>query len=181
MRFDVSKIDKNLLLQTLYAHAEPIGLGRVEFLVKSAKGINVEGLSYAQCEEIWAKKTKSSDVLHVDYLNGKPIKLILFPKSHGRLLCCSESYDARNGRFRFLEALLNTFDQDEIIVVKKEIGAEVRFEEQKGAIPKRSKEDLVFFNDIVKSMIKSKENNLIKWTIDAEKVIIAPILKELFK
>ncbi|HEY1062928.1 MAG TPA: hypothetical protein VGE44_14625 [Daejeonella sp.] len=120
MEFNITNLDKVLLIQTLYAHADPKGLGVGEYQFRDLRNEMVSGISIAECKRIL--KVAGSDFPGrkiLDYHNGKPIKLVFHTKPNGEIITDSSSYDERNGKFRFLEALLNVFDLEEILITKK--------------------------------------------------------------
>lgn len=123
MEFDITEIDKKLLIRTLFAHSAPVGLGQAEYIVRKSHGEVVDGISDEECEYLLNEFNHSSERPAgfgiLDYHKGKPMKLIFFRKQNGRVIVSSDSYDARNGRFRFLEAMLNIFHLDEIKITKK--------------------------------------------------------------
>lgn len=180
MVIDITHLDKTLLIQALFAFANPAGLGKAEFLFRKIKGDNVDGLTEAECELILSQveNIEYTHVQLIDYLKGKPIKLNFYRKKNGRILVETSSYDSRNGKYRFLEALLNFFPLDEIYITRK------TFEPYTFTnIPEhllRSKEQLSLFKTLLNNTIQ-KENNLGKYSIiDQSKVnYISPILKDL--
>ncbi len=120
MKFNVTNLDKVLLLQTLYVHADPKGYGVGRYNDLQQQGKIVEGLSRKECEVILNRRQGEGTGYLVDYYNGKPIKLYIEDMPADQLWINSIPYDLAHGRFRFLEALLNTFDPEEIIITKKE-------------------------------------------------------------
>lgn len=116
MEFDITHLDKVLLIQTLYFHANPKGYGEREYDEMLQKGKAVEGLSKNECESILRGYNAKGYL--VDYYNGKPLKLHWRKTRNGKLLMLSLPYDSIHGRFRFLEALLNVFGPEEIIITQ---------------------------------------------------------------
>ena len=55
MEFDVTKLDKVLLLQSLFAHSNPLGLGVSEYKYRKQKGDNVDGLTEEECHILLAE------------------------------------------------------------------------------------------------------------------------------
>jgi hypothetical protein len=178
MNFIITNIDKIHLLQTLYAHAEPKGFGQVEASVRNAVGDNILGLTEEECKEILSSEDKNSSEYLVDYCKGKPLKLGFRYHPNGDIIVSATSYDLRNGKYRFFEALLNTFDLDEIVIVQKSYPSHL-----KNAIDeesKRPKEQNKIFENILKATVKHTDNGRIFWTIDTEKIIyVPPFLKGL--
>lgn len=119
MEFNITRLDKILLLQTLYVHADPKGYGEKQYRQLLKEGKTVEGLPDAECQTI-LKGINGGGGYMVDYYNGKPLKQDWRKASNGELLVHSLPYDVAHGKFRFLEALLNVFDPDEIIITQKE-------------------------------------------------------------
>ena len=52
MIFNVTKLDKIRLLQTLYIHADPKGYGKVEYNFLDVVGEYVIGLTDEECREL---------------------------------------------------------------------------------------------------------------------------------
>ena len=52
MIFNVTKLDKIKLIQTLYIHADPKGYGKREYAFKDVIGENVLGLTDEECRDI---------------------------------------------------------------------------------------------------------------------------------
>jgi len=119
VEFNITHLDKVLLLQTLYVHADPKGYGEKQYRELLKQGKIVEGLPEEECRKILSQKYPASGYL-VDYYNGKPLKLDWRRKEGGQIFAISIAYDAAHGRFRFFEALLNVFDPEEILITKKE-------------------------------------------------------------
>jgi hypothetical protein len=119
MEFNITNLDKILLLQTLYVHADPKGYGTTQYRQLLKQGKTVEGLPMEECEDILKGRYRDSAYL-VDYYNGKPIKLDWVKAPEGQLIARTLPYDVAHGKYRFLEALLNVFDAEEIRIVKKE-------------------------------------------------------------
>ena len=120
MVFNVTKLDKIRLLQTLYIHADPKGYGNMEYSFNDVIGKNVLGLTDEECTDMLSMDTPELNGYFVDYHNGKPIKLDFEHKPNGDVWVSSIAYDVSNGRYRFLEALLYVFNLDEIIITDKE-------------------------------------------------------------
>jgi len=121
MEFDITNLDKKLLIQTLFAHAAPLSLGKEEYKKGKQRGENVDGLTDEECEMMLNEFNHLvvGGIKILDYHKGKPIKLVFYKNKNGRILSDSCSYDARNGMFRFFEAMLNIFSLDEILITKK--------------------------------------------------------------
>ncbi len=119
MEFNITQLDKILLLQSLYIHADPKGYGEYQYQELLKKGKTVEGLASDECIAILKGGHKDVGYL-ADYYNGKPLKLDWKTTPGGQILANSMAYDIAHGKFRFLEALLNVFDMDEIVITRKE-------------------------------------------------------------
>lgn len=153
MQFDITDINHVLLLQTLFAHSEPLLLGQAEYHILKIRGDNVDGLSDEECELLllpfYADSEPTTRIL--DYHKGKPMKVIFERKRNGRILVESDDYDNRNGEYRFFEALLDVFFFDEILITKKgykEFSLYGMPEELK-----RTKEDIRKFKTLLKNTI----------------------------
>ncbi|MBN2892073.1 MAG: hypothetical protein JXL97_09415 [Bacteroidales bacterium] len=180
MEFDITHLDKTQLIQTLFAHSAPLNLGKAEYDVRKARGENVIGLTDEECEMILFELNHFQDggLGILDYHKGKPMKLIFDKKRNGRILVDSSKYDARNGKYRFFEAMLNIFSLDEILITKKGFRQYVLVELPKHLI--RPKEQENIFKNLIKHTIQ-KENEYGKyWAIDETNVsYISPFLKSL--
>ncbi|MEZ4906061.1 MAG: hypothetical protein R2771_00030 [Saprospiraceae bacterium] len=169
MEFDITHLDKNLLIKTLFAHSAPLNLGAAEYIARKNYGDNVDGLTDEECEFMLRDyyKLSSGHIRILDYHKGKPMKVDFNKKGNGRVIIDSDAYDERNGKYRFFEALLNIFSIDEIFITKKGFR---RYSFSK--IPEhliRTKEQEKVFKDLLKNTIE-KESNLGKyWIIDESK------------
>ena len=120
MVFNVTRLDKIRLLQTLYIHADPKGYGNMEYAFNDLIGKNVIGLTDEECKNILHLDSPDLNGFIVDYHNGKPMKVDFEHQLNGDILVSSIAYDLSNGRYRFLEALLYVFNLDEIVITAKE-------------------------------------------------------------
>lgn len=114
MEFDITHLDKILVLQTLYLHADPVGRGIDTYEYMLEQGKIVEGLPKEECEKLLKKKGL------IDYHNGKPLKLLFSHRKNGQVILSSHPYDIYHGQYRFFEALLAIFDLEEITIQNKE-------------------------------------------------------------
>lgn len=119
VEFNITYLDNVLLLQTLYVHADPKGYGEKQYRQLLKEGKIVEGLPTEECMTILKGKYQDSDYL-VDYYNGKPLKLDWVKTPGGQVIARTLPYDAAHGKFRFLEALLNVFDPEEILITQRQ-------------------------------------------------------------
>ncbi|HXI01194.1 MAG TPA: hypothetical protein VNI52_13080 [Sphingobacteriaceae bacterium] len=174
MEFNITKIDKVLLIQTLYAHAESRGLGEAEYFVKDANGYMVSGLPVDECNMILAEaEHKGYSQRVIDYHNGKPIKLGFHFRRNGEIITSTSSYDKRNGKFRFLEALLNVFDLEEILIVKKNYDSIANLCINKNA-PPRSEDLILKFMHMLKHTTSYKDNRGVYWKFNEGEVSYKP-------
>lgn len=171
MEFDITDLDKVLLIKTLYAHAVPNGMGKAEYFVRQVRGENIIGLSDEECEEILSKDDPDALEQLIDYHKGKPIKLSFDHRSNGKIFACSDGYDSRNGRYRFLEALLNVFDLDEIIFIKK--GYPRHLKEMIDECTHRSTNETLLLKNVVLNTTKQTDVSTY-WIIDTDKVDYRP-------
>lgn len=180
MEFDITNIDKINLIQALYIYSNPIHLGKIEFKIRNLLDENVEGLSQEECEIILHNfnNLKTGCLKILDYHNGKPMKLVFNKKINGRILVESSNYDARNGKYRFFEALLNTFLIDEIHITKKGYNNYVLKDLPKNLI--RTFSDELMFKKILKFTIKTKNEFGNIWLIDKSKISFIPYLLQSF-
>jgi hypothetical protein len=123
MNFNIAHLDKVLLIQTLYYHASPKGYGEQEYAQLLEAGEAVEGISTQDCRAILKQGARLRTGYLVDYFNGKPLKIEWNKVSRHRTIMSSTPYDVIHGRFRFLEALLNVFDPEEILITDKNYSA----------------------------------------------------------
>lgn len=170
MEFDITHLDKKLLIQTLFAHSAPIGLGEAQYKVLKLRGDNVDGLTDEECELMLLEFNHSEGgYAHVaDYCKGKPMKLDFYKKKNGRVVADSDGYDSRNGKYRFLEALLNIFFIDEVLITKK--GYRPYIFEGIGLEMTRSDEDTKKIKEIIKNTVRQEEGDVKYWRIDTNKV-----------
>lgn len=178
MVFDITQLDKTLLIQTLFAHSSPINYGCLEYNYRKKLGDNVDGLSEKECEDILYvyNHTEAEYYYILDYHKGKPMKLNFKKNKNGRVIVSSESYDERNGKYRFFEALLNIFSLDEIFIIKKGYKDFDLLEIPEELI--RNKNDEKIFKNILKNTIEIKNTYGKVWTIDESKVsYIPPFMK----
>lgn len=120
MQINITNLDKILLLQTLYIHADPKGYGIKQYREGLQKGQIVEGLPVKECEAILNSDGQHDSGYLIDYYNGKPLKFGWITTTSGQQLAHTLPYDAAHGRYRFFEALLNVFDPEEILITDKE-------------------------------------------------------------
>jgi len=171
MEFDVTNLDKVFLIQTLYAHAEPAGLGKAEYSVRDKRGENIVGLTTEECEEILKRDTPDLTTSLIDYCKGKPIKLSFDHRPTGKIFVSSSGYDSRNGRYRFLEALLNVFDLSEIIIIKK--GYPQHLNEMIEDCTNRPIEEIIELKNVIQNTVKYSDNG-VYWKIDTTKIDFKP-------
>jgi len=174
MEFDITQLDKKLLIQTLFSHSAPVSLGQVEYYLRNKWGENVDGLTDKECEFILYEynKLNTGIIKILDYHKGKPMKLTFYKKNNGRVIVDSSSYDERNGKYRFFEALLNIFLLDEIRIIKKGYRQYSMSNLQDHLL--RPKEQEAIFKNILKNTIQ-KENEFGKyWTIDENQISYIP-------
>ena len=179
MEFDITRLDKKLLIQTLFSHSSPLSLGQLEYDHRKKWGENVDGLTDEECEFILYdfNQLDTGNLKLLDYHKGKPMKLTLEKKTNGRVLVDSDGYDARNGKYRFFEALLNIFFLDEILITKKGFRRFFMYDLQEHL--KRPKKQEAIFKNILKNTIK-KENEYGKyWAIDENNVSYTPLFMQL--
>jgi len=174
MEFDVTHINKVTLIQALFAHASPRGLGTSEYIFLKNKGINVLTVDEAFCHSVLHKFNKADHgvFMIVDYHNGVPVKLTLQKKRNGRVLTNSDSYDSRNGKYKFLEAMINTFPLDEIYITDKKYH-EWLFDEAESS-KKISEDEQIDFGIIIKRMVKNSYELGTYWSIDKSKMYYTP-------
>ncbi len=174
MEFNITRLDKVLLIQTLYAHSSPIGLGQAEYDLRDFRNELVSGVPIDECKSILAFAERNGPHTRVlDYLNGKPIKLNFFQKNNGEIITDASSYDERNGKFRFLEALLNVFDMNEILIIKKGYDSITR-EYLDNKAPKRPTDKLLELMSLLKHTIKYKDEKGSYWKFDERQVQYKP-------
>ena len=183
MVFDITNIDKKLLIRTLFAHSAPIGFGQAEYMVRKSRGEIVDGITDQECEHLLYEFNHSSERTAgfgiLDYHKGKPMKLNFFRKQNGRVIVSSDSYDARNGRYRFLEAMLNTFHLDEIKINKKGYRQFVMTDLPSDL--ERTKEQKKMFRDLLKNMTEKREYFGKYWEFDLDKTEYRQPFMELIK
>ncbi len=169
MVFDVTNLDLKTLLKAVFVYSEPVGLGIAEYKTRKLSKENVDGLRDDECDEILFELNNmdSKYIRLLDYYKGKPMKLDFVKKSNGQLLVDSGSYDARNGKYRFFEAMLDTFLEDEIWIVKKGYGQYTFASHPEHLI--RPKSDLKMFKSVINNLIDRNGENGKYWIIDSSK------------
>jgi len=170
MNFDITQVDRLLLLQTLFAHAGPLGRGELEYEHRKRAGELVEVMDREECATILADLEGGSGYL--DYHKGKPMKLSFEPRTNGRVLVWSDAYDARNGKYRFFEAMLNVFSIDEIRITSKGYRPYIMSDLPQHLV--RSKSDELVFRDLIRNL-RQEEYELGKyWVIDETRTTYVP-------
>jgi hypothetical protein len=171
MVFNVTKLDKIRLLQTLYIHADPKGYGNMEYAFNDVIGKNVEGLTEEECASLLKMDTPELNGYLVDYYNGKPIKFDFEHRPNGDVWVSSIAYDISNGRYRFLEALLYVFNLDEIIITNMD------YPPQLDALlddhTKRAFEETLLIENILEQTILYSDNGMY-WKLDPNTVDYKP-------
>lgn len=126
MLFDVTDLDKEILIKGLIANAKAVGIGEMEYKFKNFKGELVDSITEEEIseyliiiDELKNKNIKGAQI--IDYYKGQPIKLELFFRKE-RLLASSHGYDVRNGKYSFLKTLIDFFGIDDILIVQKGYG-----------------------------------------------------------
>lgn len=170
MEFDITNIDLRTLTRALIAYAEPKGLGKIEYSFRKDRKDLVESISDEELEfKIYGfESLKEGRYRLFDYYKGKPIKFDLRKKSNGIITANSTGYDTRNGKYRFLEVLLDFFSHDEIRIIRKGYGHMEDF-----GFPKnedRDEIDLFILNKLVKTSIKKEDEFGRFWTIDMNNI-----------
>ena len=102
MEFNITHLDKILLIQTLYIHADPKGYGEKQYRQLLKEGKVVEGLPMEECKAMLEGKHRDPGYL-VDYYNGKPLKLDWVSSPGGQLITRTLPYDIAHGKYRFLK------------------------------------------------------------------------------
>jgi hypothetical protein len=82
---------------------------------------------------------------------------------YGRIIADSCHYDSRNGKYRFLEAMLEYFPVDEIIITKKGYRRFTMLNLPKHLV--RPKEESNFFAKLIKNTIQNKNEYGKFWEI----------------
>lgn len=164
MEFDITNTDKVKLLKALYDYADPyIGVGGAEFITREARGENVSELSDLECAialSEFNESTGSGGFRIFDYHNGKPMKVIFYRSSTGRVLVSSNHYDERNGKYRFLEAMMSCFLKKDILIVDKSTPRSVDKNDNS------SKERKNHFRSILHNAKKERNEFGFYWKID---------------
>lgn len=171
MVFNVTKLDKIRLIQSLYLHADPKGFGKNEFAFKDVIGENVLGLTDEECRDILKMDSPDLSGYLLDYHNGKPIKLDFEHKTNGDVFVSSVAYDISNGRYRFLEALLCVFNLDEIVMIDIEYPAQL--DDLLDEHTKRPFEETLLLENILEQTILYSDNGFF-WKFDADAVDYKP-------
>jgi hypothetical protein len=166
MEFDITNLDRKLLLKALIAYANPVGLGIEEYNARKSWKENVDGLSDEECIEILyeVENIDYGPVRVLDYYKGQPIKLDIYKKRTGQLIAGSTGYDSRNGKYKFFEAMLETFLEDEIKITRKGYGHDSFMNDKKYSRPE---EQMNVFKLLLKDTIKVQGEYGSYWKIDS--------------
>ena len=164
MKFDITNIDKVKLLQTLYAYADPtVGIGGAEYITRKANGENVEVLTKDDCNiamhDFCSNPKKSGCYQIFDYYNGKPLKIVFDRLPSGRVVISANSYDERNGKYRFLEAMISTFASEDIMIIDKTTPTYVDDNDNS------TKERINHFKTLLKSSVRDRNQYGYYWRI----------------
>lgn len=144
MKIITNKIDRILLLQTLFYHGKQKGLGK---LVKDPEMTENDAIDLLNGKE----EDKVSGLL-IDYYDGVPMKIEFCKDKSGDEFIDTSDYDYAHGEYRFLEAMLNSFDLSEIVISKRVYDSEMKtYIREK---PNQHKEEI---EELLKAMIKRQE------------------------
>lgn len=171
MDFVINNINKIQLIQAIYIHAAPKGYGELEHKLRNQIGENVEGLTDEECQEILEADYENRNGYLIDYLKGKPIKLDFYERS-GLTIISTSAYDLRNGKYRFFEAMLNTFSLDEILIYRKNYPRHLLSMINDSS--ERPPEQNRVFENILKNTVKQHDSLGKYWKIDTEKIAYTP-------
>jgi hypothetical protein len=117
MKFNIKHLDLVRVVQTLYRHALPVGLGIGENIASGIKKLPIE-----EVETLLLNGTrvypgrKNITVITIDYVHGVPLKFEYVIQTG---ITYATDYDVRNGKYMFLEALIDEFGSKNIIIVRK--------------------------------------------------------------
>jgi hypothetical protein len=170
MKFDITSIDKTKLLKTVYATSMITGgVGTAEYLVREARGENVDILTDEECESILyefnASQSFGESYRILDYHNGKPIQLVFDKYRSGRIVVDSDSYDSRNGEYKFLEAMIAVFPLDEIKIINKSCSPHKMIEIKEHL--RRPANEVLEYRNLLKSAVKKRDEFGFYWELQS--------------
>ena len=116
--------------------------------------------------EYYTTKVGPIDVL--DYYKGKPIKLLINKKRNGQETISAASYDTRNGKYRFFEAMLNIFSVEEIQITKRKYDEFV--EEYIDQHTPLDAEQENIFKSLLKNTIKKQNEKGAYWIVNNQAI-----------
>lgn len=170
MEFDITNIDLRTLIRGLIAYAEAKNLGEIEYSIRKYRRDLVDSISDEELDfEVYGFESLNEGGYRLfDYYKGKPIKLDLRKKTNGRIIAYSSGYDSRNGKYRFLEVLLDFFSHEEIKIIRKGYGFMEEFDFPKNE--DKDEIDLFILKNLVAKSIKEKDEFGRFWRIDVNSV-----------
>lgn len=176
MEFDITTIDKTLLVKALIAHSSPLRLGKAEYDTREKLGELVDTITDEECELALMEFNYSNDQPRgfriFDYYKGQPIKLVFYRNRNARVLVSSDYYDARNGKYRFLEAMLNTFSLEEIKITKKGYRPLIFTDLPEHLVRPKTQENE--FKLMLKNTLSTRYHLGRYWSFDTDKVVYKP-------
>ena len=157
MKFDITKIDKKKLLRALYEYSYPIEQ-------------ELDTLSDLECEYglVEFKEMKGNGSARIfDCHNGRAMKLVFDKTNNGRITVDASRYDACNGKYKFLEAMLNTFKRNKILIIRKTYSPYIMKELPEYLV--KSKEEDAKFSLLLKSCVKGEDEFGKHWILPTSK------------
>ena len=100
------------------------------------------------------------------------MKIDLYKQKNGRVIAYSDAYDARNGKYRYLEALLDIFSLDEILIIKKGYRHYTLSDLPKHLI--RTKEQEAVFKELLKNTNQIEDEYGKVYVFDEKKATYTP-------
>jgi|GEM_PF-1160191 len=169
MYFDITNIDRIALLQALYAYSEPAGYGQLTYKIKDHLGEQVNGLTLNEAKNLLETAEESVNGIFrvADYYNGKPLKFSFRKKPNGQIVTSTSGFDTRNGKFRFFEAMLNTFPFDEIIITQKSYPSHIIDQFNIESL-KRPEHQEKLFKKLISTATKHKNKNGMFWRLNEQ-------------
>ena len=164
----INKLDRINMIKALFLHGEQKGYGR---LVKSPE------ISDDDVKKMLHPFSGEKSSIVIDYFKGVPIKIEISKDYNGNEYLDLSDYDYVHGEYRGLEALINTFELEEIILKRKSYSTNL-----KGHIKSNENQNWFEVSMMLRRMKKKEEPYLYQgklWRFEEKKEFVPFNLREL--
>jgi len=146
MKFDITNIDPKRLHDALVE----FNTGKCDLSV------------LLQYDRLIEKIDKSSNIFNLYKGIGEDnTRLWIWKKDNGQILADSEHYDARNGKYTFLDAMLSKFTMDEILIIQKEYSYQFKSDNH------RPQERMDYLVNLLKTAVEKENEMGTYWALSA--------------